>query len=118
MDGGKLGGYVDIRRFVDIGINGGTFTGTLNIDAAATNDNSYIVFAGTPVVSGKLSIPEGYKIVLGELTSGAKINVAATGVFTAANEKASQYAAYFHPESGYEVVAENNQLAVKAVTNP
>jgi len=118
VDGGTVTGYVELGRFVDTVISGGTFTNTVTMGANAANDNSSVTLSGNAKITGSLKLPEGYKITLGELTAEASVNIKATGVFTAANEKASQYAAYFHPESGYEVVAENNQLAVKAVTNP
>lgn len=83
----------------DIVISGGEVTGTLKPNGAGAT----ITVSGAAKISD-LSL-SGQKIILGELTEGASITLAADGAFTEPNENAADYAKYFHPANAAPEVA-------------
>ena len=77
-------------------------SGNLTITGGNISDLSGKTFksltvSGAPVI-GKLVVPQGSVITLGELTEGADICVEATGVFTTASDKINDYAGFFRTE--------------------
>lgn len=90
-------------------INGGTVNGTVVIDSTLNN----VTVGGAPVVTN-LDLTSGKLLTVDSLTGG-EILVSANGVFTE-TVTAAQDCLYFigAAEEGYEVVVENNALAIQA----
>ena len=98
-------GNISTVNNVEVAVNGGTVTG-----------GSYALGNGTFTVSGDakidgLVLASGQKLTMGELTENANIILEADGVFTEVNEKAAEYAGYFH------YVEESELIGVHVVDN-
>lgn len=119
ISGGKVtGGSImlvgpDAQNPAKCAISGGTVGGTVSVTTLGK-----VTVSGKPVVS-ELKINEGSKIVLGELTQGAKITVSAKGVFTEANENAASYKDYFLPaREGDSIAVVDNALSYEKFLRP
>ena len=96
---------------------GGTITGDINV-LDYQGGTSTVTLSGNPVISGSadgsnnLKIPDGHRLILGELTEGANISMTATGIFT--QETVEANAKYFHVDNAEDVKVAyyNNCLTV------
>ena len=91
-------------------IYGGKVTGTTKITGGT------MTLTGAPQIE-RMEIATGIKLNLGELKTGANINVSASGYFTTEHAQAEQYAAYFRSVSTAKpIVIKGN--ALYCVTDP
>lgn len=89
-------------------IDGGTVNGTVKIDATLGS----VTVSGAPVVEN-LDLTSGKLLTVGELTGG-EVLVSAEGVFTPALPNAADYLYYIGAaDAGYDVVVENDALAIQ-----
>lgn len=117
IDGGKMLEYGTEKQLVGDSENifcvnghlvatGGTITGDINV-LDYQGGTSTVTLSGNPVISGSadgsnnLKIPDGHRLILGELTEGANISVTATGIFT--QETVKENAKYFHVDNAEHV---------------
>lgn len=87
-------------------VTGGTITGDINV-LDYQGGTSTVTLSGNPVINGSadgsnnLKIPDGHRLILGELTEGADISVSATGIFT--QETVEANTKYFHVDNSEHV---------------
>ena len=95
-----------------LNISGGTFKEGIEI----VDSNTVMTLSGAPTIEGAgLVLPTGVTVTLGELTTGAKITVNASGAFTVANTKAANYLPYFSSAvTGNAITVSNNVLYCQA----
>lgn len=115
-DGVVIGDMAFARTGNNVSIKGGNFNmygGTVTGDAVV-DANAKVSLSGAPVISkgdvGGLTLADGAKITLNQLTDTASIVVSANGAFTVENENAAQYAAYFHPQKDIDTIQVQNNV--------
>ena len=81
-----------------------------------TDSEVPVEISGNPVIE-QLEIASGKLIALGEMTTGAQINVSASGVFTTELEEPNGYEAYLNcAVEGMKLVVDGNALAIRGET--
>ena len=114
IDGGTVTGYTEVNRYVDATFGGGTMSGTVALGGTATNANSSITITGDAVIAGNgITVPNGYKLTLGEKTDKTSVKITASGAFTLESPKAADFISVFQIADDYEIVNENNVLICK-----
>ncbi len=103
---GKAPAGADVFVLGTFNMNGGTVTGVVSVDAAATA----ATFVNGVKIS-QLQIAEGKLVDVSGLTTGAEIGVVGNGVFTKPLTNANNYLTYFTNKE--YIFVENDALTIK-----